>query len=221
MSRSPINAVLFDWRGTLIYDPPFEWWVGAAFDRLGRSAGRSRIDQVCQDLGRAAQLPEVKEGELTADCSSAQHRDWSMRYFKLAGLDDELATSLYDVNLTPLAHCFYPDVADVVNALHERRHQVAVVSDVHYDLRPEFAAAGLSIDAFVLSFEHGIQKPNPKMFELALDALNVKPSEAVMVGDRAARDGGAIAAGILTLLLPPQTPEYGPRDLGAVLRLVD
>jgi FMN phosphatase YigB (HAD superfamily) len=57
------------------------------------------------------------------------------------------------------------------------------------------------------------------MFTTALDALGVGPHEALMVGDRAARDGGAAAVGIDTLVLP--TPaELGPRGLDAVVGLL-
>ena len=45
--------------------------------------------------------------------------------------------------------------------------------------------AGLNdyVSAFVLSFEHGIQKPDRRMFEIALEQLEVKPSDALMFGD--------------------------------------
>jgi len=47
------------------------------------------------------------------------------------------------------------------------------VSDIHFDLRPEFEAAGLGdlIDAFVFSFEHGVQKPPAEFFRIAADSL--------------------------------------------------
>ena len=58
------------------------------------------------------------------------------------------------------------------------------------------------IDLFVLSFEHGVQKPRPEMFQLALEGLNLPASQVLMVGDRAAYDGAAVGEGIATLLLP-------------------
>jgi HAD superfamily hydrolase (TIGR01493 family) len=78
------------------------------------------------------------------------------------------------------------------------------VSDIHFDLRREFAAAGLGglIDSFVLSFEHGVQKPDPEIFRIAAHALALDPPELLMVGDRASHDGGAVGLGITTLLLP-------------------
>jgi hypothetical protein len=49
------------------------------------------------------------------------------------------------------------------------------------------AAHGIAdrFDAWVLSFEHGIQKPDARMFTLALAALEVRSQVALMLGDRA------------------------------------
>jgi FMN phosphatase YigB (HAD superfamily) len=72
----------------------------------------------------------------------------------------------------------------------------------------------------VLSFEHRFQKPDPRMFQLALDALRVEAGDALMVGDWAPNDGGAVSIGISTLILPRPT-ELGPRGLDVVLRLLE
>jgi HAD superfamily hydrolase (TIGR01509 family) len=218
----PFRAVLFDWRGTLVDDPPDEWWVREALLRAGRAADEPRVAELTAALRRAAELPEVTDGQRSCDCSAAAHRAWSLEYFRLAGLDDALARALYDIDLDPASHPFYSDSAPVLRALHERGCRVAVVSDIHFDLRPEFAAAGLRdfVDAFVLSFEHGVQKPGRRVFEIALDALGVDATDALMVGDRASHDGGAVAAGITTLLLRAGAPADGPRGLDHVLALV-
>ena len=85
--------------------------------------------------------------------------------------------------------------------------RLAVVSDIHVDVRPAFAAASLAgvVDVFTLSFELGAQKPDPRVFTATLDALGVQPHEALMVGDRCRPDGGAVECGVPTLLLPPLT----------------
>jgi FMN phosphatase YigB (HAD superfamily) len=85
--------------------------------------------------------------------------------------------------------------------------RLAVVSDTHVDIRPAFAAAGLDavIDVFTLSVEHGIQKPDPRMFTRTLRVLGLDPEHAVMVGDRLGPDGAAVECGLVTLLLPPLT----------------
>lgn len=83
--------------------------------------------------------------------------------------------------------------------------RVAVVSDIHVDLRPVFADAGLDglVDVFTLSFEQGCQKPDPRMFTRTLTALGVEADRALMVGDRSRPDGAAVDAGLTTLLLQP------------------
>ena len=73
-------------------------------------------------------------------------------------------------------------------------------------------------DCYVLSFEHGIQKPDPAIFELATGLLGTEPAETLMVGDRASHDGGGAAAGLPTYLLPRQG-EFGPRGLDRVVAL--
>jgi len=92
----------------------------------------------------------------------------------------------------------------VLRTLRDSDVRIAVVSDIHFDLRPEFAAAGMDhlVDTFVLSFQHGVCKPDPAIFEMALNALAVGPHQALMVGDRPERDGAAARLGMPTLLLP-------------------
>ena len=217
----PFRAVLFDWRGTLVDDPPDEWWVRAALSRVGRTAADAEVAAWCAALAGAAEHPEVADGEATCDCSFDRHREWSLGWFRLAGLDDELARALYALDLEAASHPFYPDAPFVLQTLHERGCRVAVVSNIHFDFRPEFAAAGIDeyVDAFVLSFEHGIQKPDPRMFELALESLSVDAHEAVMVGDQVALDAPAIRAGVATWLLPGGGRADQPRGLDRLLSL--
>lgn len=223
MTRPPgFSAVLFDWRGTLVEDPPDEWWVKTALTRTGRTADDDLVTRLCLALRTAAEVPEIAAGELSCDCSPDLHHSWSFAYFAAAGLDDELAAALYELDFDAASHPFYPDAPGVLQALHERGIRVALVSDIHLDLRPEFDAAGVGdcIDSFVLSFEHGIQKPDRRMFELALDELGVAAEDALMVGDRASHDGAAVGAGITTWLVPPGLPAGQARGLDRLLAVV-
>jgi HAD superfamily hydrolase (TIGR01549 family) len=97
--------------------------------------------------------------------------------------------------------------------------KTALVSDFHMDLRPHLREHGVEMDAYVISFEHGFQKPDPRMFRTALDELGVDAGDALMVGDRASHDGAATLVGIDTLLLPAPL-EFGPRGLDVVAAMV-
>ena len=94
------------------------------------------------------------------------------------------------------------------------------MSDCGSDIRSIFRHHGLDVfvDHFVLSFEHGTAKPDPRMFQLACDALGVAPMRTLMVGDKASTDGGADELGITCLVIPPGGRR--PDALRAVLSLV-
>jgi putative hydrolase of the HAD superfamily len=170
----------------------------------------------------AASTPEelAKGRDLDAD----RHRAVWTELYRTAGADElaaGLAQSLYERTIDPSSWEAFPDAEPVLSELDARGAPVGVVSDTGFDLRPVFAATGLSrwIDAVVLSCEHGVCKPAPAVFATACDTLRVDPAETLMVGDNAATDGGAVAAGLTVLLLPPPQPA-GPRGLDLVLDLV-
>lgn len=51
-------------------------------------------------------------------------------------------------------------------------------------------------DDVILSFQHGIAKPNTKIFELAANRLGVKPNECIFIDDIADYGEGAKAVGM-------------------------
>lgn len=85
------------------------------------------------------------------------------------------------------------DVAPTLAALRERGVRVGVLSDVHVDIRPAFAAAGLGglVDVFTLSFEHGRVKPDPALYAIALAALGTTAEQTLMGGGRTGTPDGA------------------------------
>jgi putative hydrolase of the HAD superfamily len=110
----------------------------------------------------------------------------------------------------------------VLRILHERGIAVAVVSNIGWDLRPVFRAHGLDayVDAYVLSYEHGIQKPDPRLFTVACEALGTDPGDALMVGDDRHADGGAAALGCAVHFVDHLPVEKRPDALRPVLDLV-
>ncbi|MDP9417630.1 MAG: HAD family hydrolase [Actinomycetota bacterium] len=199
------RSVLFDWRGTLVVTLTEQGWAHRALERLGRAGGPDAAREVVR---RIEAVPEVERlWGPGVDTDAELHRAAYFQVFAAAGLDDDLAGALYDVESDWRCNPFAADAVPVLHALARRGVRVAVISDIHFDIRPAFAAAGLDslVELFVLSFEHGVQKPDPAIFRRAIDGLGVAPAEALMVGDRAAYDGRAVDVGIPTLLVPPLT----------------
>lgn len=188
-----MRAVVFDWRGTLAVTPTFTGWAAEALRRIGRDPGLAR-EVVARLPARELDAPGV-------DADAALHRRTYYAAFRAGGLDDELADSLYAVESDPAVNPFAVDVRPTLAGLAARGIRIGVLSDVHFDIRPSFA--GLPVRSFVLSFEHGVVKPDPAIFRIALDELGTGPEETLMVGDRASHDGAGVLSGMPTLLVPP------------------
>jgi HAD superfamily hydrolase (TIGR01509 family) len=197
------KAVIFDWRGTLVFTPSELEWAQSGLRRAGRDASDEAARHVLRQIDGA---PEP--GRLSApgvDSDAQRHRKVYLEVFHDAGLDPSLAEALYEAESDASLNPFAKDAGSALASIKDRGVKIAVISDIHFDLRPAFEQAGLSelIDVFVLSFELGAQKPEPKIFQHALQLLGMAPHEVLMVGDRAAYDGAAVDLGIPTLLLPP------------------
>ena len=208
MTPPEFDAVLLDWRGTLVVAPTFRWLVETALGRLGRDASATAVERVLAAL-RSADRDRVSAPMVDTDVD--EHRAAFAAWFSAARIDDELAAALYAVESEPALNPFAGDVGTVLEALSAAGVRIGVVSDIHVDLRPVFAEHRLAdgrtwadlVEVWALSFELGVAKPDAAVFRYALDRLGLDASRVLMVGDRGAWDGGAADLGITTLVLPP------------------
>ncbi|MEE6261942.1 HAD family hydrolase [Plantactinospora sonchi] len=202
-----IEAVLLDWRGTLVHTPALTVWIERSLRRAGLDASPAEVRRIETALLAALREPEIERAWADADCSVERHRRSYDLLFAAAGIPSELADVLYEVESDPAENPFAPDVPDLLARLAGAGIRIAIISDIHFDLRPVFATAGLDryVDSYVLSYEHGVQKPDPAIFRIALAELAVEPGAALMVGDRSRYDGAAVEVGVPTLLVPPLT----------------
>ena len=91
-----------------------------------------------------------------------------------------------------------PDIAASLTAMRRRGLRLAVVSNWDVGLTDHLAAVGLGelFAEVVTSAEAGAEKPDPRIFRLALDRLSVRPERALHIGDEAIDEEGARAAGM-------------------------
>lgn len=219
-----IDAVLFDLHQTLVDGGDARRWVELAWVRLGRPGPVELRDGVpVGDL--AAWLDDVWQHAASIDphaerdLDGAVHRQVFLDTAASApGVDPELTAALYATLSDALTA--YDDARPVLEALSTNGVRTAVLSNIGFDVRPLLDRSGLFtlLDTVVLSFEVGVKKPDPAIFQLTLDHLEVAPEAALMVGDSWRDDGAAAALGIRTLVLPrTRGPVHG---LDAVRRLV-
>ncbi|BCM71896.1 MULTISPECIES: HAD family hydrolase [Streptomyces] len=226
-------AVLFDFSGTLFRVETTESWLRAVLAGAGHTLPEPELTRTARALEAAGALPGgVEPEEIPADLAELWAvRDQSAELHRAAytGLsrrvalpDAGLYDALYDRHMTPAAWTPYPDSARVLRTLRDRGVGVGVVSNIGWDLRPVFREHGLDacVDAYVLSYEHGVQKPDPRLFSVACEALGADPRRVLMVGDNRAADGGAAALGCRVHFVDHLPTEHRPDALLPVLDLV-
>lgn len=186
------DAVIFDWSGTLVHDPPLRERVAITFARLGR-ADSGEVDVVCAALDSSASDPDIIAAQVGADTSRVAYDAAESLHFQRVGLDEDLAAELLRFDEYLESRPMYPDAVPVLAQLSSLGCRIIVLSDIHFDIRPLLIAqgAGRFIDDYVLSFEHGVQKPDPRIFELALGRSGLDRGRTLMVGDRSTHDGAA------------------------------
>ncbi|MGH3465171.1 MAG: HAD family hydrolase [Kribbellaceae bacterium] len=221
---SSFKAVLFDLGDTLIR-------LAGSGDQLllqaATTLGAAELDPAeaaevwRRVLDRASTAEELAKGR---DLSVDRHREvWTLLYAD-AGcerLAPGLSEELYTLTVSPESWEAFPDTLPTLRALRDRKVPVGIVSDTGFDFRPAMERLGLSrlVDVVVMSFQHGVCKPAPKLFRTACEQLDVEPGDTLMVGDNPLTDGGGVAAGLHVLLLPRPTPA-GPRGLTSILPLL-
>ena len=105
-----------------------------------------------------------------------------------------------------------------MESLRQNGIRTAVVSNIAWDIRTVLTAAGADADEYVLSFEVGVAKPDPRIFTEALARLAVPAAEALMVGDSEENDGAARQLGCDFALVDPLPINDRPTGLVAALR---
>ena len=80
---------------------------------------------------------------------------------------------------------FYPDAKEAIINVRKMGLKTAVVSNANlgFEIAVEELQLDKYFDALIASYKVGKKKPHPKIFNEALNRLNVTPDEVVMVGD--------------------------------------
>jgi len=140
-----------------------------------------------------------EEGRLLADMAEAMRT--TLR--ETADVDIDFLPFVQRVR-DSIGYCPFPDVLPTLRSLCEWGKGLAVVSNWDLALPTLLAELGLAeFFAFILpSAEVGVEKPDGRIFELALQRLGLEPQEVVHIGDNYEADViGARAAGITPILL--------------------
>ncbi|MFF0492334.1 HAD family hydrolase [Nocardia sp. NPDC004068] len=195
-----VEAVLFDYSGTLFRLEDDESWAADLITEDGRPMDADEsaeiLRRMTQPVGPVLELDErTRFAWERRDLDPALHRAAYLTVLRRSGLPGDRAERLYDRMVDPHAWTPYPDTGKVLEGLAAQGVPIAIVSNIAFDVRPAFAARGWDahITAFALSYEIGAVKPDPAIFDWALERVGTR--HALMVGDSVEADGAATAVG--------------------------
>ncbi|MQY29100.1 HAD family hydrolase [Nocardia aurantia] len=219
-----IEAVLFDFSGTLFRLEPDETWTADLVSDIGEPFDAARAAELLHHLTHPTQTLVFDAREQYAwdhrDLAPELHEEAYREVLRQSGVAGPQAGRLYSRLVDPLAWTPYPDTGAVLKRLDSHRIPAAVVSNIAFDLRPAFAAHDWDryVAAFALSFEIGSMKPDRGIFDWTFEQLGVSPERVLMVGDSPENDGVATTFGCRFALVEP-SPTGERRDaLATALR---
>ena len=208
-----LRAVLWDVGGTLaVLKTP------SPVESISRTLARCSIDPQLVPADRildthAAYLANERNWRTLYD----EHRDrvtWAAGLLDGLGLPESFRHAL----AVELRHYYdiyepTPGIFDLLEELRDLGFRQAIVSNwppslplflKHHRLHHWF-------DTIVFSAEDGVHKPDPRIFHRALRRINVRPYEAVMIGDHPDWDiAGAAAIGLPAIHFDPRK-QYADR----------
>lgn len=117
-----------------------------------------------------------------------------------------------------------PDVVPALASFRERGLRLVVVSNANGRLRHLFERLDLArwFDALLDSHDWGVEKPDPRLFQLALAESGADASSTVHVGDLYYVDvAGARRAGLAHAVLYDPASLYEEADCPRIMRLAD
>jgi putative hydrolase of the HAD superfamily len=219
-----VRAIFFDAGNTLIH---------MDYDAITAALGRERVAATVDQVRRAEWRARIRLDASFAPGGSTEDPATGDRY--LAFLLDELGVRDPDT-ATALAAwrrghnpprglwtAVEPAAEPALRLARQSGLATGVVSNSNGTIADILETLGLArhLDFVVDSSKVGVEKPDPRIFALALAELRVPAGEAVYVGDLYSVDVlGARAAGLQAVLLDPRG-YWGPRDCPRATGIAD
>jgi putative hydrolase of the HAD superfamily len=198
MTHDRVKAIIFDWGGVLCDETA-----------LGLISYFSQALHVAPEpLVSAFRpfLPAFQKGEISED-------DLWQGMAAALKIERPYNQSLWGEALRAI---YVPkkEVFALASRLKEKGYTVGLLSNAEMAAMAFFHEQGYAMfDAAVFSCAEGTRKPEQRIYEIALERLNVKAHEAIFIDDRADFIAGAQRLGIHTILF--KNPEQVRQELSS------
>jgi 2-haloalkanoic acid dehalogenase type II len=220
-----IKAVLFDLGNTLVKT----WVPELTYEKVLASLGiRRSVEEIRQALAKTEEEFKLHRYRLTyGKVSYKEYWDrWDSLVLKHLGVSEN-RRFVREIQIRWFDHAdcaLYPDVKQTLSKLKQKGLKIGLISTAYEeDIDAISKKAGLEIDLFDIVIGANTikeEKPHPDVFKYALEKLNVKPEEALFIGDNIDADyKGAENVGIHAVLI--QRTESKTSGLRTITSLKD
>jgi putative hydrolase of the HAD superfamily len=206
MDAAPLKTVFLDAGGVLVY-PNWDR-VAETFARHGMAVDAEALATVEPRVRR--ELDTAERVRATTDRSRG--KAYFDRILDLAHVPRSPATdaAIREVEAHHAVHNLWDRVPDdalpALRRLREKGLRLGVVSNSNGTVRAKLGRLALLpfFETVVDSAEEGVEKPDPRIFRIALERMGADPTTTLHVGDLYHVDvDGARAAGLRVVLLDP------------------
>jgi len=172
-----IKAVLFDLYGTLAYveNPVTETEISEHLFSRGYEVSPQQLKAAWAFVS-------------FIDYPKYGYKNWRSYFYRIfwrlkVKVNEETLNNIVGL-LEGKPYQLYPDAAGAVIKAKEKRFKTAIVTTIAYfQFKKAIQPIRNCFDFVMTGYEAGCDKTNPKMYRKVLEILNVRPEEAVMIGD--------------------------------------
>jgi len=204
------SAILFDFGGTL--DSDGEHWLDRFYELYEKTdlhISRTEIKRVFYDTDKlCCNNPEVN----TMGLRQLMSHHIRLQFWQLGIADTEAAMTMVESFCSKTAHHLHRN-AGILSRL-SNRFRLGVVSNFYGNVEILCREAGLSefLDVIIDSIRVGVAKPDPAIFRMALNRMNLQAESVIFVGDSYERDMiPAQKIGLMTVWIKGPNPRM-PAD---------
>ncbi|MCX8027082.1 MAG: HAD family hydrolase [Thermodesulfovibrionales bacterium] len=219
-----INAIIFDLYGTLIdirtdeKDSSTYWILSRYLSYHGINIESEDLkNQYFEGINKSLNNSDEPHPEVNVfDIFSQIMHRYGRRIYNEQCVSD---ICMLFRSLTIRHFQLFPEVVETLSYL-QSRYLLGLISDAQWVFtEPELEIVNL--DRFfkkrVLSSRYGYKKPDKRLFKTMLKKLDIKPDEAVYIGDNAQRDlVGAKQSGMRCILFRNESPFYNGYTADAI-----
>jgi FMN phosphatase YigB (HAD superfamily) len=181
---APLSTILFDVGNTLCHlDHAF---IAAALTRRGFSVSAHDV-AVAEYAAKAAIDARMRAQHGGTD--AGRRLSYFEIIFETLGASDTIAAPVAELQAEDarqsLSRVMQPDTPRVIATLRRRGFTLGVVSNADGRVPAGLAAQGIADEFTTIIDSHllGVEKPDARIFHIALNGCNVHPAESVYVGD--------------------------------------